>query len=185
MPFDSKAYGSRVAQILALDQDGNRLIPLVSGRCSPEGATALLAQQKASELFSRANAPDAAMAGLWVYFSCFDQGHEAAQELATPEGSFWHAILHRQEPDAGNAIYWFRQLGTHAIFPALAEAMSAIAARHTQAGFRASTRWDPFYFVDYCDGARQSPGGPAEQVALEIQRAEWQLLFDYCARPRS
>ncbi|HMD50839.1 MAG TPA: hypothetical protein VKG79_17125 [Bryobacteraceae bacterium] len=185
MPFDSKVYGSRVAQILALDQDGNRLIPLVSGRCSPKGAIALLAQQKASDLFSRANAPDAGWAGLWVYFSCFEQGHEAAQEISTPEGSFWHGILHRQEPDAGNAAYWFRQVGAHPIFPALAEAASDIAARQAQAGFRASSRWDPFYFIDYCERARQVPGDAARQAALEIQRAEWQLLFDYCARPRS
>ena len=174
-----------MAQILALDQDGNRLIPLVSGQCSPKGATALLAQQKAPDLFSHAKSPEAALAGLWVYFSCFDQGHAAAQEISTPEGSFWHAILHRQEPDAGNATYWFRQLGTHAIFPALAEAARPIAERHSEAGFRTSSRWDPFYFIDYCEGTRQRLGGTAEQTALEIQRAEWQLLFDYCARPRS
>lgn len=185
MPFDSKVYGNRVAQILALDQDGNRLIPLVSGNCSPKGAIGVLAQQKASDLFSRASAPDAALAGLWAYFSCFSQAHEIAQEISTPEGSFWHAILHRQEPDPDNAAYWFRHLGTHAIFPALAQGAADICARHAASGFPASKQWDPFDFVDFCERARQSPGTPAEQASLEIQRIEWQLLFDYCARPRS
>ena len=184
MPFDSKVYGSRVAQILALDQDGNRLIPLVSGKCSPEGA-ALLAQQKASDLFSGSHSPAAALAGLWTYFSCFDSAHEIAQEILTPEGSFWHAILHRQEPDPGNSAYWFRQLGSHSIFPALAEAAAGIEARHPSAGFRLSSRWDPFYFIDFCGNARETPGSAGEETALEIQRAEWRLLFDYCARPRS
>jgi hypothetical protein len=184
LPFDSKVYGSRVAQILALDQDGNRLIPLVSGKCSPEGA-ALLAQQKASDLFPQAHTPDAAFAGLWTYFSCFDHAHEIAQEISTPEGSFWHAILHRQEPDPGNAAYWFRHLGSHPVFSALSQVAFEIVDRHPAAGFQTSSRWDPFYFVDFCERARQTPGSIAEQAALEIQRAEWQLLFDHCARPRS
>lgn len=173
-----------MAQILALDQDGNRLIPLVSGKCSPEGA-ALLAQQKASDLFSGSHSPGAALAGLWAYFSCFDRAHEIAQEIPTPEGSFWHAILHRQEPDLGNSAYWFRHLGSHSIFPALAEAAAEIGGRHPSAGFRLSSRWDPSYFIDFCEDARETPGSSREQTALEIQRAEWQLLFDYCARPRS
>jgi hypothetical protein len=185
LPFDSKVYGSRVAQILALNQDGNRLIPLVSGKCSPEGAAALLAQQIASDLFPRASEPDASLAGLWTYFSCFNQAHETAQEIPTPEGSFWHAILHRQEPDPGNAAYWFRHLGSHSIFPALAEAAAGISASYPAAAFRSSSSWDPFYFIDFCGRARGTPGRDAEQAALEIQRAEWQLLFDHCARPHS
>ena len=40
MPFDSKAYGSRVAQILALRQDGKALMPLVSGNGSSKAGAA-------------------------------------------------------------------------------------------------------------------------------------------------
>jgi hypothetical protein len=185
LPFDSKVYGSRVARILALDQDGNRLIPLGSGKCSPKEATALLAQQKASELFRNASAPDAAMAALWTYFSCFEQAHQVAQDISTPEGSFWHAILHRQEPDPGNAEYWFRQVGQHPVFDHLAEAASRIAAARPATGFRIASRWDPLYFNDFCERARRVPGTDLEKAALEIQRAEWQLLFDHCARPRA
>jgi hypothetical protein len=32
-----------------------------------------------------------------------------------------------------------------------------------------------------CERARQQPGSDAERKAIETQRAEWQLLFDYCA----
>jgi hypothetical protein len=185
LPFDSKVYGSRVARILALDQDGNRLIPLVSGMCSPKEATALLVQQKASDLFFNAPATDAALAGLWTYFSCLEQAHKIAQDVSTPDGSFWHAILHRQEPDPGNAAYWFRQVGQHAVFDRLAEAASGIAAGRRSAGFHSAPRWDPFYFIDFCERARGAPGTDLEQIALEIQRAEWQLLFDHCARARA
>jgi hypothetical protein len=174
-----------VAQILALDQDGNRLMPLVSGGCSSKEAHALLAEQKARDLFPDARTSEAALAGLWVYFSCFDEGHDAAQNIASPEGSFWHAILHRQEPDPGNAAYWFRQVGSHPVFERLADAAARIATNYPEAGFRTSARWDPFAFVDFCERARRIPGTDAERAALEIQRAEWQLLFDHCARPRS
>jgi hypothetical protein len=184
LPFDSKAYGSRVAQILAIDQDGNRLIPLVSGGCPLKEAHAHLTKQKALDLFPAAPAAEAALAGLWVYFSCFDEAHEAAQNIASPEGSFWHAILHRQEPDAGNAAYWFRQVGSHSVYTPLADAAARIAGQFPEPGFRAEARWDPFFFIDFCESARRKPGTDAERAALEIQRAEWQLLFDYCARPR-
>lgn len=185
MPFDSKLYGSRVARILALDQDGNRLIPLVSGGTTPKEAHAALSKQKAADLFPDAPAPEAALAGLWVYFSCFDQGHKIAQDVETPEGSFWHAILHRQEPDPGNAAYWFRQAGSHPVFDDLANAAASIAGHYPEAGFRMDGRWDPVAFIDFCGQARRMPGTPAERAALEIQRAEWQLLFDYCARSHS
>jgi hypothetical protein len=170
-PFRALDYGAEVAAILALDGDGARLMPLAMERCSSEAALARLRSASAARLFPGARAPEAAMSGLYVYFSCFEEAHTIAQDIATPEGSYWHAIVHRQEPDAGNAAYWFRQVGTHPIFPALARAGG-------QAG-----PWDPFAFIDLCERARQAPGSELESRARTIQRAEWQLLFDYCARP--
>jgi hypothetical protein len=66
------------------------------------------------------------MAALWLYFSCFEECHSVAQELATQEGSYWHAILHRQEPDDWNAGYWFRRAGRHPVFVPLAEEAALI-----------------------------------------------------------
>ena len=170
MQFDPKAYGPEVAAILALDGDGERLMPLVHGpRSSHEvkGALEALARRKLL--------PEAALAGLYLYFSCWREAHEIAQNISTPEGSYWHAIVHRQEPDAGNSGYWFRQVGTHAIFPALREEAARI-------GVDFGPRWDPIAFIEMCERARQQqPGSGTERMALLTQRAEWQLLFDYCA----
>jgi hypothetical protein len=83
-------------------------------------------------------------------------------------------IVHRQEPDAGNAGYWFRQVGAHPVFPALRE-------RAAEIGVDFGPRSDPIAFINLCERARQEPGSDAERLALETQRAEWQLLFDYCA----
>src|SRR5712672_4382044 len=108
--FDPHAYGDEVATILALDGNGERLMPLVHG----SGGSA-----QAQERVKAARVVPAIRAGLYLYFDCWEQAHEVAQDINTPEGSYWHAIVHRQEPDPGNAGYWFRQVGSHAIFPAL------------------------------------------------------------------
>jgi hypothetical protein len=171
-----------VAEILALDQNGKRLMPLVSGVCTPGEAEIRLRKQKASQLFAHAYAPEEALGGLWLYFSCSNECHEIVQNLETPEACFWHAILHRQEPDSGNASYWFRRVGSHAIFPDLCRAASDVLTSHPNANFRPDDRWDPLAFIAFCERAAQQPGSPSERAALEIQRAEWQLLFDYCAR---
>jgi hypothetical protein len=185
LPFDPKAYGPAVGELLALDGDGERLIPLVAGQGSSEEAARKLSQSTAAKLFAKSYSPDAALSGLWLYFSCFEEAHRIAQDLHTPEGSFWHAILHRQEPDYGNAAYWFRRVGTHPVFAQLFKETEEIVIRHPEAEFRPGSSWDPFAFVMFCERARQQPGSPSERAALEIQRAEWQLLFDYCARLRS
>ena len=174
MAFDASAYGAQVQAILALDGDGLRAIPLASGVLVRAGVDAI-AGVGASVLFPQAAHPEAALAGLYLYFSAYDQAHAIAQEIASAEGSFWHGILHRQEPDPGNAGYWFRRVGKHAIFPALRSASA-------EAGLPVKNVWDPFAFIDYCEDARRKPGSRDEEIAMSVQLAEWQLLFDYCAR---
>jgi hypothetical protein len=156
-----------VAQVLALDGNGARLMPLVIA--SPADAAV-------RDEIRQIAMPEAARAGLYCYFDFFDDAHEVAQALPSAEGSFWHAILHRREPDSGNAGYWFRRVGSHPIFKLLAGEAHAIAPQHF------SGAWDPFEFIEFCERARQQPGSESERAALEIQRAEWQLLFDHSMR---
>jgi hypothetical protein len=174
MLFDPRAYGDAVAAILHLDGDGQRLMPLVSSRAGRGEALRSIGEAGAGKLFAHSRAPEAALAGLYLYFDGWNEAHETAQDIATPEGAYWHAIVHRQEPDAANAGYWFRQTGAHAIFPALREAALAI-------GLPVGTRWDSQSFVETCE--RAPAGSELARQAGEVQRAEWQLLFDYCARP--
>ena len=179
MPFDPNAYGDEVAAILALDGNGERLMPLALGVCSSADALLRLRATSARDLFPAAAAPEAAMAGLYLYFSCLDEAHTIAQDVHTPDGSFWHAIMHRQEPDPGNAGYWFRRLGEHPVFPALSARALEIGAAER---IRIADPWDPFSFIYFCEGARRHPGSDLERAALQIQRAEWQVLFHHCAR---
>ena len=179
MPFDPRAYGESAAHLFSLDGDGERLMPLVqSGGGAPDARREIHA--RAPGLFDGAAHPQGALAGIWLHFSCFDEAHSIAQEDLSAEGSYWHAIIHRQEPDSWNSKYWFRRAGRHAVFPALRDEAADLATR-TGAGFRVPPTWDPAAFVDFCELAVTQPGSDAERLALQIQRAEWRLLFDFCA----
>lgn len=162
--FDPAKYGSEVTRILALDGSGQRLMPLTNAECSSAEARRLV---RGSQL------PALVRAGLFFYFSCWSDAHELSQNIDTAEGSYWHALVHRQEPDAFNAGYWFRRVGDHAIFPALRRYA-------TGRGINFGLTWDPIAFIDYCGKARA--GSEDESKARDVQRAEWQLLFDHCAR---
>jgi len=181
MDFDPKKYGPEVARILAMHQNGQRCAPLVCGPCTSEEARKALGACKGEELFPGVREPEAPMAGLWLYFSCFEEAHNLIDDPKTHEGEFWHAILHRQEPDPGNAAYWFRRVGQHPVYPELAATAKEILKRHPDAEFGIG-QWDPYAFVQFCERARLQPGSTQERAAREIQRAEWQLLFDYSAR---
>jgi len=175
--FNSSDYGTRVADLLTFDGAGERLMPLAHGTCSSREAYKQLKASSPRELFSLSRAPEAAMAGLWMYFSCLDEAHTLAQAVDTPDGSYWHAIMHRQEPDAGNAAYWFRRVGQHAVFPELRNAAVAL-------GYDCGPAWDPFAFVEACEEARRRQGSDNEQLMRRVQLAEWQLLFRHCAQPK-
>lgn len=181
--FDPRSYGTEVARLLSLDGNGERLMPLTCGACSSREAAQMLKTRTTEGLFQKARNPEAALAGLWLYFSCFEEAHQIAQDSDSAEAALWHAILHRQEPDSGNAAYWFRRVGTHPVYSAVARRTVKILEKYPDAEFRTG-RWDPFAFVAFCERARAQRGSVQERAALEIQRAEWQILFDYCARPR-
>ena len=163
MRFDPQAYGPEIAAILAMEGNGERLMALAEPTCVSEDARARIALAPLSLTLR---------AGLYLYFGCWTDAHEAAQAVNTREGSYWHAIAHRQEPDAGNASYWFGQVGRHPIFGELEEIANDPALKP----------WNPRAFIQMCESACSQPGSALERRCQELQRAEWQLLFDYCAR---
>lgn len=128
-------------------------------------------------------AAQACMAGLWLLHDFFDESHSISQDLATAEGSYWHGILHRREPDYWNAKYWFRRAPTHAIHAHLHEAaISLVKDARSPVGcdfLLTQKKWSPSAFVDLCEMAAR---GDETLVLLcrRIQQREWELLFRYC-----
>jgi len=135
------------------------------------------------QLFAGRLSPAGMVAGLWLYHGDLDAAHRVSQELETPEGSFWHAVMHRREPDPGNAAYWFRRTGRHPVFPALRQRVAGLVVGHEETEFVLKAEWDPFGWIDFWEKARRRPESPDHSLALQIQEAEWEILFEYCARP--
>ena len=124
----------------------------------------------------------ACRAALFLGSNFLDESHNLSQGLHTVEGSYWHALMHRREPDFANAKYWFRRVGRHPVFEGLASAAAQLAASSAEdrpTFLTGQSAWDPFAFVDECEAAL-GQGSPAEMLCRQIQQREWEILFAYC-----
>ncbi len=181
--FDLPNYGPVVADILGSIDDGQRLMPLAPTGPAKGDGLARLKEASQSDIFdgqetsSQAFA-DCARSALYLYFSALDESHTISQDISSGTGSLLHGIMHRQEPDYSNAKYWFRRTGQHELYPTLREEALRLRLRDEslQQEIRDKPRWDPFWLVDCCQVHK------AESDLLEIQRLEWQLIFDYSYR---
>jgi len=127
----------------------------------------------------------AMLAGLWLWHDYLDESHHIAQELHTPSGSFWHAIVHRREGDFGNSKYWYAKAAGHPMFPVLNVQANAII--NSQPADKSLLRlnfdgWNNDAFVDLIEQVHDQPADPRHRVAIALQQLEWRLLFDHCAR---
>jgi hypothetical protein len=157
-----------------------RELPLTkTGKCSTSDASSIQSVSP-NLLFPGSRAPEAAASGLLLLAGCWEESHQLSQDIASPEGSYWHAIAHRIEPDSSNAGYWFRRVGQHRIFAELHRRSSEILER-SGTPWVLKPAWDPFLFIEWCEEARGAPGIKKKRAAIEIQRAEWDLLFEWCA----
>lgn len=113
--------------------------------------------------------PPLAISGLWLLAGDWDRSHSISQNDSSPEGSFWHGIMHRSEGDYSNAKYWFRRVGKHGVFDELPRIHQGVYS-------------DPFQFVD--DVERACRGRTADPTVIGslimIQWSEWQLLMRRC-----
>jgi hypothetical protein len=97
--FDPTAYVPAVAELLREP----RLAPLDPGQPN-KAVHARLAALTNDSMFAPQRVRDrdmaaACRAGLWLYHNYLDESHTISQELHTTTGSYWHALMHRREPD--------------------------------------------------------------------------------------
>jgi hypothetical protein len=165
----SDDYPPAIAELLAIAH------PVSLGPGSPNReAGDQLQRLDAARLFGPALIRDqdmamACLAGLWLRFDFLDRSHEISQGIDTPAGGFWHAIMHRREPDSGNSKYWYRRIDSHLVVAALRQQAAPLGYSYTT----------PAAFVDYCEHVR-STGSRDEEVGKQVQMLEWRLLFDDC-----
>jgi len=128
-----------------------------------------------------------------------DASHTISQGIENADGSFVHAIMHRREPDAWNSKYWWRRVGDHPAFPAIAQRVGELlSSRRREADGDASgpihlltsaatntdlakrlvpdERWDASAFVDACNVAKDES---IIRTLREIQRIETEVLLEF------
>lgn len=101
-----------------------------------------------------------------------DESHTISQSIEDGDGAFVHGIMHRREPDYGNAAYWFRRVGQHPAFPEIAARVSALINTPELAKLIPNGRWDPFAFIHACETS------PGSLLLRDVQAIETAVLLE-------
>lgn len=148
----------------------------------PAPLGAAQASQRASQI-----AETAWRAGLLQWHDFLDESHRLSQSIegeGEPRtGDYWHAIMHRREPDYSNAKYWFRRIGRPPAYGAVRRfadsvlaACRAPRAETWRARVQAGSQWNPLAFVDLCEECAADETSELAIAARRIQYAEMCLL---------
>lgn len=148
--MDASAVRSCVSKLLSRPEPG-LLVPRAPW--SPELEKGIQSLAPGTDPAARA-----VQAGLLLWNDDLDGCHSIAQELEDEFGAYLHGIMHRREPDYGNAKYWFRRVGQPPLFPQLrAAALELVGDEQGLERFRkpleSRKTWDPFQMVDWCESA--------------------------------
>ena len=113
-----------------------------------------------------------------------DASHTLSQDIETREGSWLHGIMHRREPDYGNAKYWFKRVGRHPAFAKLASrAQALVADREFNTAALPTTHydgdWDADRFIDDCEHCEKSLDLELDEVLCWVQAAEFDVLIEH------
>jgi hypothetical protein len=133
----------------------------------------------------------ALQAGLFLWHDALDDSHACAQSIEGKgthrSGDYWHAILHRREPDYPNAKYWFRHVGAHPNFSELGRRAEPVLAAAAQEWRDRLLRhgWDPLAFVDFCEQAVANHRTEWISAAEQVQELEMLLLLESTYREAS
>ena len=191
-----KNHGGLWSLVVDLVRNGASVHLLTSGDWPPvpklttEGGTApawlrqrllgLTPGELVPETVSPADA-GAVLAGLLQLHDLQEECHSISQSAQgdgrRQSSDCWHMIVHRREPDYGNATYWCRQFGTHPATAGLTAPAIAIleGCDHPDAvgwsiRLTSGEMWHATEFVDCC---RQAVHSGEPRLVDAIRRIQW------------
>jgi hypothetical protein len=178
-------YGPLVAPLLNVEEQ------ITLGPGEPhEKAGAVLKTVNSDSLFPgevvhRKEMAQLCLSGLWLLHGYLDESHDISQAIHAEEGSYWHALMHRREPDFPNAKYWFSRVEQHPVVVTLGEKVPSMVKQadldFSTAFLSQQERWDADKFVDLCQAVLMGKS-EGSGICLRVAALEWELLFDYCYR---
>ncbi|MBP1154751.1 MULTISPECIES: hypothetical protein [unclassified Paenibacillus] len=131
-------------------------------------------------------------AGLHLFNESLDPSYTISQDIHTPTGSYWHAIMHRMEGDYSNAKYWIRMAGVHPIYDDVAiEAFAYIRQsglddvqsellKQQLEKWSSGKGYDPAQFVDLVEyQVTKANDEHGEELLRHIQWLEMRKLLHY------
>lgn len=159
-------------EALPLDEAMSRLVGPANDRGSADHRN-LVQLVEVAAASPELQAHPAVVAGLWLYIDELDRSHSVSQDIETPTGSFWHAIMHRREGDFSNSKYWYRRVGHHPATGSIGMGGGGAGSGTTVGGY------DPYAFVDAVEHAH-THGDASHPELVAMQRREWKGLFEWC-----
>ena len=123
--------------------------------------------------------------GLLLLWDFLDDSHEISQTMegkGSPRtADYWHGIMHRREPDAGNASYWFRRVGSHPALDHLGTQLiawmrdlkaSSEMLQLAESRLLKNKSLDPSALIELSTSALRNPGSSADQTLRMVQYLE-------------
>lgn len=180
------AHGT-VSEVTIPCADRAWLPDLTPGRSESPAWCRRRIQEYRCEPFESEKDQVAVRAGLLQLHDLLDLSHQASQS-GEGEGrhlccDYWHAIMHRREPDYGNSKYWFRRVGDHPCFDALSQAAQRILPECDSPSAKTwqvrlcERGWDPLAFVDLCQVCARGDDAELTLATKRIQLHEMLLLL--------
>lgn len=130
-----------------------------------------------------ASAGACVLSALWLWHDFLDESHRLSQDIHTPEGSYWHAIMHRREGDFWNSKHWLNKCRGHAALSTMAtfanDAINRVRGEKSLFGL-ALGEWDAHGFVDLVEAVHEQPADPRRAIVVTLQRLEWRALLEHC-----
>ena len=156
-------------------------VPLLGPQRRPGAASEAELNRMLDEFFTAqkfsANVQALLRSTALLWHDHLDASHTISQGIETPEGSWLHGIMHRREPDYGNAKYWFKRVGQHPAFPKLAGRAAELMSERGDSLFD-DGEWDPFAFIDEVEQAELAKDVEVISVLRQIQAAEFDVLLE-------